>query len=168
VTIFDRILNRPSQLDRIEQKLETIVSNQETADRLAAEIAEDVEVLARLSDQVLNVNSNLQGQLKRAEDALLAAGVDFSPLQQSASQLDALAKVFSAAMSPEESTPPVDAVPEVVVTEPEPVASPVGVDPADDDGSATPEAVEPAPPAEATGEVTDTEAQPEGYNSTGQ
>ena len=121
MSIFKRLLGIPDKLDTIDRKADTIMTNQETANQLAADISEDVEVLARISDQYVNANKNLQAQLKDAQVQLAASGVDFGPIMQSAGQLDSLTKSLSSALSPAEPTPPVESIPEVPVVVADPV-----------------------------------------------
>lgn len=121
MSIFKRLLEIPDQLDTLNRKADTIMTNQETANQLAADISEDVEVLARISDQYVNANKNLQAQLKEAQVQLAAAGVDFSPIAASAGQLDALTKALSQALNPDEQTPAVEEIEDVPVVVADPV-----------------------------------------------
>jgi hypothetical protein len=137
VSIIRRLLGIPDKLDSLDKKVDTVMTNQETANQLAADISEDVEVLARISDQYVNANKNLQTQLKDAQSALAAAGVDFTPIMESAGQLDSLTKALSSALNPVEPTPPVESIPEVpvVVTDPPVDVPPVLVDGGTTDGA---------------------------------
>lgn len=121
MSTFRDWLNVPKQIRTILSNQEKMMTNQETANQLAADISEDVEVLARISDQYVNANKNLQAQLADAQVQLAASGVDFEPIRRSAGQLDSLTQALSAALNPVAETPKVEEIEEVPVVVADPV-----------------------------------------------
>lgn len=142
----------------IESRQGAIMSNQEKANEIAANIAADAEVIAKAVDSLNAALANERAARSDLESQLAAAGVDFTALHEAEATVDHIAGVLNTALNPAEPTPPVEEVPTV-----EPVEEPTApVDEAPAEAPVEDSVIEPAPevPADADSEASDPAAAP--------
>ena len=139
-------------LARIESRQGNLVTAQERANEIAANIAEDVETIAKVSDAFTAANTALKTEIEGLKSQLSAAQVDFTGLDSAAASVDSLADALSATLNPDVPTPDPSEIPDVPAepapVEPAPTETPA--EPAPETPAETPAEppVEPGPVVE--------------------